>query len=65
MATNETLNLGEKLSDLVFSVPVRIKITGIMILPIAILGLALNYWIQTGLSDWLSYGYPLKAGQHR
>ena len=55
MATNETLNLGEKLSDLVFSVPVRIKITGIMILPIAILGLALNYWIQTGLSDWLSY----------
>jgi len=26
-----------------------------MILPVVILGLALNYWIQTGLSDWLSY----------
>ena len=26
-----------------------------MVLPVAILGLALNYWIQTGLSDWLSY----------
>ncbi|MBC8506235.1 MAG: HAMP domain-containing protein [Anaerolineales bacterium] len=55
MATKGTLNMGERLSDLVFSVPVRIKITGIMLLPVAILGLALNYWIQTGLSDWLSY----------
>lgn len=55
MATKGTISFGERLSDLVFSVPVRIKITGIMILPVAILGLALNYWIQTGLSDWLSY----------
>jgi signal transduction histidine kinase len=37
------------------SVPVRIKVAGIMILPVLILGLALNYWVQTGLSDWLSY----------
>jgi len=50
-----TLNLGERISDLIFSVPVRIKITGIMVLPVVILGLALNYWVQTGLSDWLSY----------
>ncbi|MDT8304678.1 MAG: histidine kinase [Anaerolineae bacterium] len=39
----------------VFSVPVRVKITGIVVLPIVILGLALNYWVTSGLSDWLSY----------
>jgi len=55
MITKDTLNLGERISDFIFSVPVRIKITGIMLLPVAILGLALNYWIQTGLSDWLSF----------
>ncbi len=37
------------------SVPVRVKIIGIMVLPVLILGLGLNYWITTGLSDWLSY----------
>jgi len=44
-----------KLSDAVFSVPVRIKIIGIMVLPVLIMGWVLNYWVQTGLSDWLSY----------
>ncbi|KAA3656448.1 MAG: HAMP domain-containing protein [Chloroflexi bacterium] len=44
-----------KISDLISSVPVRLKIAGIMVLPVLILGLALNYWIRTGLSDWLSY----------
>lgn len=39
----------------ILSVPVRIKIGGIMILPVLIMGIALNYWIRTGLSDWLSY----------
>lgn len=39
----------------VSSVPVHIKIIGIGLLPILILGFALNYWIVTGLSDWLSY----------
>lgn len=24
-------------------------------MPIIILGLAINYWVTTGLSDWLSY----------
>jgi signal transduction histidine kinase len=33
----------------------RIKIGGIMILPVLILGIVLNYWVRTGLSDWLSY----------
>ncbi len=55
MVTKTTHNLSERISDLIFSVPVRIKIAGIMVLPVAILGLALNYWVQTGLSDWLSY----------
>ncbi|MBT3629911.1 MAG: HAMP domain-containing protein [Candidatus Marinimicrobia bacterium] len=41
--------------EILFSVPVRIKIAGIMMLPILILGISLNYWVRTGLSDWLSY----------
>lgn len=45
----------QKIADLLLSVPVRIKIIGIVLLPVLILGLSLNYWIQTGLSDWLSY----------
>jgi hypothetical protein len=44
-----------KLKDFVLSVPVRWKIIGIGILPVIILGASLNYWITTGLSDWLSY----------
>ena len=44
-----------KILDFISSVPVRLKIAGIMVLPVLILGLALNYWIRTGLSDWLSY----------
>jgi signal transduction histidine kinase len=39
----------------ILSVPVRVKITGIVVVPIIILGLAINYWVTTGLSDWLSY----------
>jgi len=44
-----------KFVDAFFSVPVRIKIGGIIALPVLILGVVLNYWIQTGLSDWLSW----------
>ncbi len=44
-----------KIYDLIFSVPVRIKIAGIIMLPVLILGFTLNYWITTGFSDWLSY----------
>ena len=43
------------LYDRMLSVPVRAKVIGIGLLPIVILGLTLNYWITTGLSDWLSY----------
>jgi signal transduction histidine kinase len=39
----------------ILSVPVRVKVIGIGLLPILILGFSLNYWITTGLSDWLSY----------
>lgn len=37
------------------SVPVRIKVIGIGMLPVLILGFTLNYWITTSLADWLSY----------
>jgi signal transduction histidine kinase len=50
-----SVDMREKLSGVFFSVPVRIKIIGIMMLPVLILGFTLNYWIRTGLSDWLSY----------
>lgn len=46
---------GQWLFDRVLSVPVRMKITGIILLPVIVLGLSLNYWVTTGLSDWLSY----------
>jgi signal transduction histidine kinase len=41
--------------QLVLSVPIRWKIIGIGVLPVLILGFSLNYWITTGLADWLSY----------
>jgi signal transduction histidine kinase len=44
-----------RLSDWALAVPVRIKIVGIMTIPVVVLGLVLSYWIRTGLSDWLSY----------
>lgn len=43
------------ISRLILAVPVRIKIAGIVLLPILILGFSLNYWVTKGLSDWLSY----------
>ena len=53
---NSYLNrIGEQIYNIVLSVPVRIKITGIVMLPVLILGISLNYWITEGLSDWLSY----------
>jgi signal transduction histidine kinase len=50
-----TERIGDLIYNVVLSVPVRVKITGIVMLPVIILGLSLNYWITTGLSDWLSY----------
>jgi len=47
--------VGEWIYNVVLSVPVQYKITGIVMLPVLILGISLNYWITEGLSDWLSY----------
>jgi signal transduction histidine kinase len=44
-----------KIAEMVLAVPVRVKIAGIMLVPVLILGFSLNYWIRTGLSDWLSW----------
>ncbi len=41
--------------ELVLSVPVGFKIIGISILPVLILGITLNFWVTSGLEDWLSY----------
>lgn len=43
MVTHRMTLVRDRLSDAIFAVPVRIKITGIMVLPILILGFALNY----------------------
>jgi len=47
--------LSDWIYNAVLSVPVRIKITGIVMLPVLILGFSLNYWVTASLSDWLSY----------
>jgi len=44
-----------RVRDMVLSVPVGWKIIGIGLLPVLILGVTLNYWVTTGLADWLSY----------
>lgn len=43
------------LYNMIISVPVRFKITGIILLTVLTVGLTLNYWVTTSLSDWLSY----------
>lgn len=47
--------IGAWFNAVILSVPVRIKITGIIVLTVLILGFSLNYWVTTSLSDWLSY----------
>jgi signal transduction histidine kinase len=37
------------------AVPIQTKIIGIGLVPIVILGLSIEYWVTSGLSDWLSY----------
>jgi signal transduction histidine kinase len=48
-------SLGRRISRAVLAVPIRVKITGLILLPILVLGVSLYYWVTTGLSDWLSY----------
>ncbi|HZD58235.1 MAG TPA: HAMP domain-containing protein [Anaerolineales bacterium] len=55
MFNNLLKKISKKIHDAILSVPVRVKIIGIILLPVIILGLTLNYWVTTGLSDWLSY----------
>lgn len=43
------------ISRIILAVPVRVKITGIVLLPVLILGFTINYWVTRGLSNWLSY----------
>lgn len=43
------------LYNAIISVPVRLKITGIILMTVLTLGLTLNYWVTTSLADWLSY----------
>ena len=47
--------VGEWIYNVVLSVAVQYKITGIVMLPVLILGISLNYWVTASLSDWLSY----------
>ena len=49
------IRVRDSIGHLILSVPVRWKIIGIGILPVIILGFSLNYWVITGLSNWLSY----------
>jgi signal transduction histidine kinase len=55
MISKQLRALLHMVNSLILSVPVRIKIAGIALLPVLILGLTLNYWMTSGLSDWLSY----------
>lgn len=48
-------NIRSLLRYAVLSVPVRVKIAGIIILTVFILGFTLNIWVTNSLSDWLSY----------
>lgn len=47
--------LGDWLYSLIMSVPVHMKIAGLVLLPVVVLGVSLNYWVASGLKDWLSY----------
>jgi len=47
--------LGDLLYNLIMSVPVHVKISGLVLLPVIVLGVSLNYWVASGLKDWLSY----------
>lgn len=43
------------LFNMIISVPVRLKITGIILITVLTVGLTLNYWVTASLSDWLNY----------
>jgi len=41
----------ESLRTLILGVPIRAKILGTILLPVVILGFAINYWVRASLSD--------------
>ncbi|MGA9534029.1 MAG: ATP-binding protein [Anaerolineales bacterium] len=43
------------LRTLILGVPIRAKILGMILLPVLILGFAINFWVRESLSDWLSW----------
>lgn len=43
------------LSERLMAVPVQLKIAGMVLLPVLILGVTLNFFVQNSLSDWLSW----------
>lgn len=55
--------LWSRIPRLILAVPVRLKIAGIMLLPVLILGVPLNFRIRSGLSDWLSWILDSRRGQ--
>ncbi len=55
MLSQKLHHIGAWFNSVILSVPVRIKITGIIVLTVLILGFSLNFWVTTSLSDWLSY----------
>ena len=62
---------GAHVYTLILSVPVHLKIAGLVLFPVIVLGLSLNYWVASGLKDWLSYlltdvrvDAAMRAGQH-
>jgi signal transduction histidine kinase len=55
MVSEEDRALRDRIRLLILSVPISWKIIGIGILPVIVLGGSLNYWVTSGLSDWLSY----------
>lgn len=47
--------LRERLTARLLAVPVQLKIAGMVLLPVLILGITLNYFVRSSLSDWLSW----------
>jgi len=53
--SRQTSRAADSLRTLILGVPIRAKILGTILLPVLILGFAINYWVRASLSDWLSW----------
>lgn len=54
-ARGQASRAAETLRTLILGVPIRAKILGTILLPVLILGFAIDYWVRASLSDWLSW----------